>query len=52
MEGIKEAIAFITGLAVKAEDPKTVNINGKTWTTPAYCTIALHISRNVSKGSR
>lgn len=33
MEGIKEAIAFITGLAVKAEDPKTVNINGKT-----YCT--------------
>lgn len=33
MEGIKEAIAFITGLAVKAEDPKTVEINGKT-----YCT--------------
>lgn len=33
MEGIKEAIAYITGLAVKAEDPKTVNINGKT-----YCT--------------
>lgn len=33
MEGIKEAIAFITGLAVRAEDPKTVEINGKT-----YCT--------------
>ena len=33
MEGIKEAIAYITGLAVKAEDPKTVEINGKT-----YCT--------------
>lgn len=33
MEGIKEAIAFITGLAVKAEDPKVVEINGRT-----YCT--------------
>lgn len=33
MEGIKEAIAFITGLAVKAEDPKTIEINGRT-----YCT--------------
>lgn len=33
MEGIKEAIAYITGLAVKAEEPKTVEINGKT-----YCT--------------
>lgn len=33
MEGIKEAIAFITGLAVKAEKPEVVEINGRT-----YCT--------------
>ena len=33
MEGIKEAIAFITGLAVKAEKPEVVQINGRT-----YCT--------------
>ena len=33
MEGIKEAIAYITGLAVKAEKPETIEINGRT-----YCT--------------
>lgn len=33
MEGIKEAIAFVTGLAVKAEKPEVVQINGRT-----YCT--------------
>lgn len=33
MEGIKEAIAFITNLAVKAEKPETIQINGRT-----YCT--------------
>lgn len=33
MEGIKEAIAYITGLAVKAEKPEIVEINGQT-----YCT--------------
>ena len=36
MEGIKEAIAFITDLAVKAEKPETVEINGRT-----YCTKSL-----------
>ena len=30
---IKEAIAYITSLAVEAQDPKTIEINGKT-----YCT--------------
>ena len=30
MEGIKEAIAYITGLAVKAEKPETIEINGRT----------------------
>lgn len=29
MEGIKEAIAFITGLAVKAEDPKTSTLTAR-----------------------
>lgn len=33
MEGIKQAIEFITGLAVKAEKPEQIEINGKT-----YCT--------------
>lgn len=33
MEGIKEAIAYIAGLAVKAEKPETIEINGRT-----YCT--------------
>ena len=33
MEGIKEAIAYIAGLAVQAEKPEVVEINGKT-----YCT--------------
>ena len=33
MEGIKQAIEFITNLAVKAEKPETVVINGRT-----YCT--------------
>lgn len=33
MEGIKEAIAYITGLAVRAEKPEIVEINGRT-----YCT--------------
>lgn len=33
MEGIKEAIAYIAGLAVKAEKPETIKINGRT-----YCT--------------
>ena len=33
MEGIKEAIAFITNLAVEAEKPETIEINGRT-----YCT--------------
>ena len=33
MEGIKQAIEFITNLAVKAEKPETLNIDGKT-----YCT--------------
>lgn len=33
MEGIKEAIAYIAGLAVKAEKPETLEINGRT-----YCT--------------
>ena len=33
MEGIKQAIEFITGLAVKAEKPETIEINGRT-----YCT--------------
>lgn len=33
MEGIKEAIAYITGLAVMAEKPETIEINGRT-----YCT--------------
>ena len=36
MEGIKEAIAFITDLAVKAEKPETIEINGRT-----YCTKSL-----------
>ena len=36
MEGIKEAIAFIADLAVKAEHPETVEINGRT-----YCTKTL-----------
>ena len=36
MEGIKEAIAYITGLAVRAEQPQTIEINNKT-----YCTKAL-----------
>lgn len=30
MEGIKEAIAYIAGLAVKAEKPETIKINGRT----------------------
>lgn len=35
MEGIKEAIAYITGLAVKAEKPETIEINGrKCWKHP------------------
>ncbi len=33
MEGIKEAIAYIAGLAVKAEKPETIEINGR-----IYCT--------------
>lgn len=33
MGGIKEAIAYIAGLAVKAEKPETIEINGRT-----YCT--------------
>ena len=33
MEGIKQAIEYITALAVKAEKPETIEINGKT-----YCT--------------
>lgn len=33
MEGIKQAIEFITNLAVKAEKPETIEINGRT-----YCT--------------
>ncbi len=33
MEGIKEAIAYIAGLAVKAEKPETIEINGR-----PYCT--------------
>jgi hypothetical protein len=33
MEGIKQAIEFITGLAVKAEHPEVLEIKGKT-----YCT--------------
>lgn len=33
MEGIKQAIEFITGLAVRAEKPETIEIAGKT-----YCT--------------
>ena len=33
MEGIKQAIEFIAGLAVKAEKPETIEINGRT-----YCT--------------
>ena len=33
MEGIKQAIEFITNLAVKAEKPELVEIGGKT-----YCT--------------
>lgn len=33
MEGIKQAIEFITGLAVKAEKPEVLEIKGKT-----YCT--------------
>ena len=36
MEGIKEAIAFITNLAVEAEKPETIEINGRT-----YCTKSL-----------
>lgn len=36
MEGIREAIAFITDLAVKAEKPETIEINGRT-----YCTKSL-----------
>ena len=36
MEGIREAIAFITDLAVKAEKPETIVINGRT-----YCTKSL-----------
>ena len=31
MEGIREAIAFITDLAVKAEKPETIEINGRTY---------------------
>lgn len=45
MEGIKEAIAFITGLAVKAEDPKTVNINGKTSGSGIYDLCAAYSRR-------
>lgn len=33
MESIKEAISYIADMAVKAEEPKTIEINGKT-----YCT--------------
>lgn len=33
MEGIREAIEFITGLAVKAEKPETIEVNGRTYTT-------------------
>lgn len=33
MEGIKKAIEYIAGLAVKAEKPETIEINGRT-----YCT--------------
>ena len=40
MEGIKEAIAYITGLAVKAEKPETIEINGRT-----YCTKDLQPTR-------
>lgn len=36
MEGIREAIAFIADLAVKAEKPETITINGRT-----YCTKSL-----------
>lgn len=36
MEGIKQAIEYIAGLAVQAEKPETVEINGKT-----YCTKTL-----------
>lgn len=36
MEGIREAIAFIIDLAVKAEKPETIEINGRT-----YCTKSL-----------
>lgn len=31
MEGIKQAIEFITNLAVKAEKPETIEINGRTY---------------------
>lgn len=33
MEGIKEAIAFITGLAVKAEKPEVIEIDGRKYST-------------------
>lgn len=36
MEGIKEAIKYIAELAVKAEEPEVIEINGKT-----YCTKSL-----------
>ena len=36
MEGIREAIAFITELAIRAEKPETIEINGRT-----YCTKSL-----------
>lgn len=37
MEGIKEAIKYIAELAVKAEEPEVIEINGKT-----YCTKSLN----------
>ena len=37
MEGIKDAIKYISELAVEAEDPKVIEINGKT-----YCTKSLN----------
>lgn len=37
MEGIKQAIEFIANLAVKAEKPETIEINGRT-----YCTKSLN----------
>lgn len=47
MEGIKEAIAYITGLAVKAEKPETIEINGRT-----YCTKDLRRYDAADKPSR